>query len=155
MHINVSRGPKPVSVPDVTGQPFANAKSALQGAGFVVTRTDVQSSDPKGTVVSTDPPPGSSVPNCSKITVTVSKGPGTSQIPDVTGQNQSDATTILKQAGFSVGVVTQPVTDPGSDGIVISQNPVGGQQGTSGETVVITVGQLTQSTTTTDTTLTP
>jgi serine/threonine-protein kinase len=155
VHINVSRGPKPVSVPDVTGQPFANAKSALQGAGFIVTRNDVQSSDPKGTVVSTDPPPGSSVPNGSKITVTVSKGPGTSQIPDVTGQNQSDATTILRQAGFSVGVVTQPVTDPGSDGIVISQNPVGGQQGTSGETVVITVGQLTQSTTTTDTTLIP
>ena len=47
------------------------------------------------------------------------------------------------------------MTDPGSDGIVISQNPVGGQQGTRGETVVITVGQLTQSTTTITTATTP
>jgi len=155
VHINVSRGPKPVSVPDVTGQPFANANSALRGQGFTVVRTDINSTQPKGTVVSTDPPPGASVPNGSKITVTVSKGPGQTQIPDVTSQNQSDATKILKDAGFAVGVVYQPVTDPGSDGIVISQNPVGGQQGTRGETVVITVGQLTQSTTTITTATTP
>jgi serine/threonine-protein kinase len=152
VHINVSRGPKPVSVPDVTGQPFANAQSALQGQGFTVVRTNIDSTQPKGTVVSTDPPPGTSVPKGSKITVSVSKGPGQTQIPDVTSQNQSDATKILKDAGFAVGVVYQPVTDPGSDGIVISQNPVGGTMGTKGETVVITVGQLTQSTTTTTTT---
>ena len=35
VHINVSRGAKPVTVPDVTGEPFANAKSALKGQGFV------------------------------------------------------------------------------------------------------------------------
>jgi serine/threonine-protein kinase len=145
VRINVSRGPKPVSVPDVTGQPFANAKSALQGQGFTVARTDIQSTQPKGTVVSSDPPPGTSVPKGSKVTLSVSKGPGTSQIPDVTSQNQSDATTILKQAGFAVGVVYQPVTDPGLDGIVLSQDPVGGTQGTAGETIVITVGQLSQS----------
>jgi serine/threonine-protein kinase len=158
VHINVSKGLKPVSVPDVTGQPFANAKSALMGAGFVVTRTDIQSTQPKGTVISTDPAGGQQVPNGSKITVQVSKGPGTTQIPDVTGQNQSDATKILRQAGFSVGVVTQPTNDPSADGLVISQNPNGGTNGTAGETVVITVGQLQQQTTdttTTDTTQTP
>ena len=30
IHLNVSRGAKPVQVPDVTNQPFANAKSALR-----------------------------------------------------------------------------------------------------------------------------
>jgi eukaryotic-like serine/threonine-protein kinase len=144
VHINVSKGLKPVSVPDVTGQPFANAKSALQGQGFTVTRVDIQSDQPKGVVVSSDPPPGTSVPKGSKVALSVSKGPGTTQIPDVTGQNQTDATAILKGAGFAVAVVYQPVTDPGSDGIVVSQDPVGGQQGTTGEIVVITVGQLSQ-----------
>jgi serine/threonine-protein kinase len=144
VHINVSKGLRPVSVPDVTGQPFANAKSALQGQGFAVARVDIQSDQPKGQVVSSDPAPGTQVPKGSKITLSVSKGPGTTTIPDVTGQNQTDAASILKGAGFAVAVVYQPVTDPGSDGIVISQDPVGGQTGTSGETVVITVGQLTQ-----------
>jgi serine/threonine-protein kinase len=153
VRINVSKGLRPVQVPDVTGQPFANAVSALKGQGFTVTRVDIQSTQPKGTVISTDPAAGAEVPNGSKITVQVSKGPGTTQIPDVTGQNQSDATKILRDAGFSVGVVTQPTNDPSSDGIVISQDPTGGTNGTNGETVVITVGSLQQQTTT-DTTAT-
>jgi serine/threonine protein kinase/beta-lactam-binding protein with PASTA domain len=154
VHINVSKGLKPVSVPDVTGQPFANAASALKGQGFTVTRVDIQSTQPKGTVISTDPAAGAQVPNGSKITVQVSKGPGTTQIPDVTGQNQSDATKILRDAGFSVGVVTQPTNDPSADGVVISQDPGGGTNGTNGETVVITVGALQQQTTTDTTTTT-
>jgi beta-lactam-binding protein with PASTA domain len=142
VRINVSKGAKPIPVPDVTNQPFANAKSALEGQGFVVTRTDIQSDMPKGVVVSEDPPAGTNVPKGSKITVAVSKGPGTAQIPDVQGQNQTDATTILQQAGFSVAVVTQFVNDPSSDGIVIAQDPVGGTTGNAGEVVTITVGAL-------------
>ena len=152
VHINVSKGPRPVTVPNVQGQPFANAKSALMGQGFVVTRSDIQSTQPKGTVISTDPAGGQQVPFGSKVTVQVSKGPGTTQIPDVTGQTQSDATTILQQAGFKVGVVTQPTNDPSADGLVLSQDPNGGLQGTPGETVTITVGQLQQQTTTDTTT---
>jgi serine/threonine-protein kinase len=156
VHINVSKGLRPVTVPDVTGQPFANAASALRGQGFGVARTDVQSTQPKGTVIQTDPAPNTQVPSGTKITVTVSKGPGTTQIPDETGQNQSDATATLKGAGFAVGVVYQPTNDPSADGIVLAQDPPGGTNGTSGETVTLTVGQLQQSTSTdTTTTSTP
>ncbi|HEY2327638.1 MAG TPA: Stk1 family PASTA domain-containing Ser/Thr kinase [Gaiellaceae bacterium] len=151
VRINISRGPKPVSIPDVTGNPFANAQSALQAQGFTVARIDVQSDQPPGTVVSEDPPAGQSVPKGSKITLSVSKGPGTSQIPDVTSQTQGDAIAILKGAGFKVQVVNQDVTDPGSDGIVIAQDPAGNSTGVKGETVTITVGHLVQSTTTTST----
>jgi beta-lactam-binding protein with PASTA domain/predicted Ser/Thr protein kinase len=144
VHINVSRGPKPISVPDVTGQPFANAESALKGAGFSVAKIDIQSDQPNGTVVSSDPQPGTSVPKGSKITLSVSKGPGTTSVPDVTSQTEQDATAILKGAGFKVKVITQDVTDPGSDGIVIAQDPAPNSSGVKNETVVITVGHLTQ-----------
>src|SRR5205823_9018993 len=69
VHINVSRGAKPVPVPDVTGQPFANAKSALEGAGFQVTREDIQSDMPQGVVVAENPPQGTSVAKGTKITL--------------------------------------------------------------------------------------
>jgi serine/threonine-protein kinase len=144
VRINVSKGPKPVGVPDVTGQPFANAQSALQGQGFVVSRVDIQSDQPKGVVVSSDPPPGTSVAKGSKVVLSVSKGPGTTQVPDVTQQDQQTATSLLRNAGFSVAVVYQQVNDPSQDGVVLSQDPVGGQTGTSGETVIITVGRLAQ-----------
>ncbi len=141
--INVSRGPKPVTLPDVTGVPYLQAESVLRGQGFTVARVDVQSDQqPQGVVVSMDPPQGTAVANGSKITLSVSSGPATSQMPDVTNQTQADASRILKAAGFTVGLVMEPVTDPSQDGIVVSQDPVGGSTGQQGEVVVVTVGQL-------------
>jgi eukaryotic-like serine/threonine-protein kinase len=142
VHINVSRGAKPVQVPDVRGQPFANAKSALEGQGFTVLRVDIQSDQAKGVVVATNPPPGASVDKGSQITLSVSKGPASTQVPDVTNQNQADATQILQQAGLNVAVIDDPVNDPSQDGIVISQDPPAGADATQGEIVTIHVGQL-------------
>jgi serine/threonine-protein kinase len=161
--INVSRGAKPIPVPDVTGQPFANAKSALEGQGFVVQRADVQSDQPQGAVVSEDPQPGTNVSRGSTITLSVSKGPAATQIPDVTGEDQTTAEQILSSAQLTPSVVYVPVTDPQQDGLVQSQTPQAGAQAKNGEVVVIQVGQLSQgnpggdgtTTTTATTTTTP
>jgi serine/threonine protein kinase/beta-lactam-binding protein with PASTA domain len=143
IRINVSRGAKPVQVPDVTGQPFANAKSALQGQGFRVARVDVQSDQyPKGVVVASDPPPGSNVAKGAKVTLSVSKGPATTQVPDVRNQTQADATAMLEGAGLTVAVVQDFVTDPSQDGIVIDQDPAPGADAQAGEVVTIHVGKL-------------
>lgn len=143
VRINVSRGAKPVSVPDVIGQPYANAESALKGQGFTVSRVEIQSDEAAGTVVASTPPPGTSVSRGSKITLSVSKGPALTQVPDVTGQDQATATQILQDADLTVGVILETVTDPSQDGIVISQDPSPGADAQSGEVVTIHVGQLT------------
>lgn len=65
-----------------------------------------------------------------------------SQVPGVQGLSQTTATTTLQQAGFGVAVDYLAVADPSWDGIVIAQDPAGGTTGTTGEIVVITVGQL-------------
>jgi len=146
--INVSKGPKPVQVPDVVGQPYANAAGALQGAGFNVTRVEIESDEPKDVVVAQDPPAGTAVPKGSKITLSVSKGPAESQVPDVTFQSQPDAEKLLRGAGFRINVVPQEVTDPGEDGIVLNQDPPGGTVAKPGTTVTISVGKLSGPTTT-------
>ena len=162
VHINVSRGPKPVAIPDVTTQPFANAKSALNGLGFVVARVDVQADFPQGTVVSEDPQAGTQAPAGSTVTLSVSKGPAATQIPDVTGSNQANAEAVLTGAGLTPAVTYIPVTDPSQDGIVQSEDPAPGSPAKSGEVVTINVGQLQNgtpggdtTTTTTTTTTTP
>ncbi|MFL5927751.1 MAG: Stk1 family PASTA domain-containing Ser/Thr kinase [Gaiellaceae bacterium] len=142
VRINVSRGAKPVSVPDVRSQPYLNAKSALEGQGFKVVRTDVQSDQAEGVVVGEDPSPGQQVSKGSTITLSVSKGPATTQIPDVRGQSQANAESLLSQAGLTPSVVFQPVTDPSQDGIVLDQNPAPGGDAKSGEIVIVTVGQI-------------
>jgi serine/threonine protein kinase len=157
VHINVSRGAKPVPVPDVTGQPYANAKSMLEGKGFQVSRSDVQSDLPKGVVAAETPSAGTDVPAGTKVTLSVSKGPATTQVPDVTGMSQSAAESLLTGAGLTPSVVTDPVTDPAQDGIVQSTDPAPGSDAQSGDTVIIHVGQFQQDqgTTTTTTTTTP
>jgi serine/threonine-protein kinase len=143
VRINVSRGAKPIQVPDVTSQPFANAKSALQGQGFVVKRVDVASDQqPAGVVVSQDPPSGQQVSKGTTVTLQVSKGPATTQVPDVTNQTQSAAEALLTGAGLTPAVTFVPVTDPSLDGIVQSQDPAPGADAKSGEVVIINVGRL-------------
>jgi serine/threonine-protein kinase len=144
IHINVSRGLKPVSIPDVTGQPYLNAKSMLEGQGFQVARSEVQSDLPKGVVAAMTPSGGTDVPRGSKITLSVSKGPATTQVPDVTGMSQSAAESLLTGAGLTPSVVTDPVTDPAQDGIVQSTDPAPGSDAESGEVVIIHVGQFQQ-----------
>jgi len=41
-----------------------------------------------------------------------------------------------------VHIVSQPVTDPNQDGIVLSQDPSGGTKAKPGTTVTIVVGHL-------------
>ncbi len=140
--LQVSKGPKPVAVPNVIGGTFDSANSTLLAIGFGVLRKDVKSDSPKDTVVNTTPGPGTLQPPGSTITVMVSKGPTTSVVPDVTTLSQSDAQATLKASGFGVKIVSQPVTDQSQDGIVQTQDPPGGTQQPPGTTVTIAVGKF-------------
>ncbi len=91
VRINVSRGPKPVTVPNVIGFPYDQAAFELQRAGFGVARVEVDSDLAKGIVVGQDPDGGSNSSKGSTVTLSVSKGPVTSAVPDVTNQDVSIA----------------------------------------------------------------
>ena len=155
--INVAKGPEPVAVPSVVSQPIDQASSQLQALGFKVATTFVDSNQPANTVIDQAPPSGQSAGKGSVISLTVSKGPKTSTIPDVTSTDVGSAVATLEASGFKAKIVHQPVTDPNLDGSVLSQDPEGGNQAKPGVTVTLNVGQLAQSstTTTTDTTTTP
>jgi beta-lactam-binding protein with PASTA domain/tRNA A-37 threonylcarbamoyl transferase component Bud32 len=145
--LRVSKGPQPIAVPNVIGSPFETAQSTLLGKGFAVSRLDVQSDQPKGTVIGMDPGPGTLQPPNTNIKLTVSKGPTTSMVPDVTSLSQSDAQTQLRASGFKVKIVSQPVSDPSQDGIVQTQDPPGSTQAPPGSVVTIAVGKFGGSTT--------
>jgi serine/threonine-protein kinase len=144
--LKVSNGPQPVIVPNVVGSNFASANSQLLGAGFAVRRKDVESDQPKDTIVGQSPNAGTYQAPGATITLSVSKGPTTSTVPDVTSLSQSDAIAQLRASGFKVQVVTQPVNDPNQDGIVQTQDPTG--EAPPGSTVTIAVGKFTGTTTT-------
>ncbi len=140
--LRVSNGPKPVIVPNVVGSTFDSANSSLLGRGFGVRRKDVDSEQPKDTVVAQSPDPGTYQPPGSTIILSVSKGPTTSTVPDVTSISQNDAVAQLRASGFRVNIVPQPVADPNQDGIVQTQDPAGGTKAPPGSTVTIAVGKF-------------
>ncbi len=134
----VSRGAELVKVPDVTGSSKSSATSTLEKAGFKVSvREDTSDKTPKGNVMSQNPPGGVSVAKGSTVTITVSTGPETAQVPDVVGKVEADAKSTLAAAGFKVSVVYDPHT--ALSGTVLGQDPSGNTQVKIGSTVTIIV----------------
>ena len=148
IRINVSKGPTPVSVPSVVGEPIDTASSQLQALGFTVSTNYVDSTQPANTVLNQSPGPGQSAGKGTAVSLTVSKGPKTSTVPDVTSLDLGTAQQTLHDSGFRAHVSYQDTTDPNSDGVVLSESPPGGTQLKPGTTVNLTVGRLSSATTT-------
>jgi beta-lactam-binding protein with PASTA domain/predicted Ser/Thr protein kinase len=142
VRVNVSKGPRPIAVPNVVGQAYESAASTLQGAGFGVAREDVESEEAAGIVVAQSPAAGSQQSRGSTVTLQVSEGPPTESVPDVTSQDEAQASVLLDEAGFAVEVQDQETDDESLDGLVISQDPPGGTELEQGETVTIVVGRF-------------
>ncbi len=152
VRINVSVGPRPVTVPNVVGLPFDQARVELQGAGFGVSRVDVASDLATGIVVDQDPSGGSEGAGGTSVTLSVSRGPSTVAVPSVTFQDATVARATLENAGFRVREVIENTTDSSLDGIVTAQDPVDGAQAAPGSLVTLFVGSFTGETTDTTTT---
>ncbi len=67
----------------------------------------------------------------------------------MTGLARKAAVTALKKAGFTAAVTEETTTDPTQVGVVISEFPPGGSRGQRGDTVTISVGIASSTTTTT------
>jgi serine/threonine-protein kinase len=141
--IFVSKGPADRPVPDVVGKTTAEASNLLGQAGFTVNQTSEPSATvEEGKVIRTDPPADTVRPKGSTVTVVVSSGPATANVPSVECLLENNAVTALQGQGFVVDVTEQDTTDPSEVGRVISQSPAANTEAEQGTTVTIVVGQL-------------
>ncbi|HWQ24894.1 MAG TPA: Stk1 family PASTA domain-containing Ser/Thr kinase [Gaiellaceae bacterium] len=143
VRINVSKGEKPVTVPNVVGIPYDEAAAELRRLGFVPVRSDGDSDLARGIVFAQEPDGGSSASKGSTVTLSVSRGPATVAVPEVSGQDVTVAQATLEAEGFRARVVFEDTDDPTLDGVVISQDPVGGAQARPGSVVRLFVGRFT------------
>ena len=142
VNLTVSNGPGSVNVPSVSGLTAAQAKQELKAARLKVARTVTEASStvPSGQATRTDPQSGQSLPVNSEVTLFISSGPAAVPVPDVTGQSQAAASSLLQSQGFSVSTSTQESTtvQPGN---VISQSPPGGTKAQPGATVNLVIAK--------------
>ena len=133
----VSRGPRPIKIPDWTGRNGDKAVAALGELGFDVQRDDEYSDTvPAGRVISQSPSSGTGFKG-DKIRLVVSRGPALVEIPSVRGEKVEDATKQLEAQGFRVEVEHSPYYI-GVDRVV-STNPAEGTKVPRGSTVTLLV----------------
>ncbi len=155
VRINYSTGPKQIGVPSVIGLLYETAAAQLQATGFAVARVDVDSKKPAGEVVDQTPAGNATAAKGSTVTLSVSNGPTTIPLPDVTQQTVADAKAALQQAGFKVSITRQDTDVQALDGLVISQDPPGNTEQTPDTIVTLSVGHYVAPSTTTPTDTTP
>lgn len=101
--VTLSKGLKPVQMPNIVGQSQDDAKKAL--ADLNLTANVTEAFDDKveaGKVVSASVDAGATLKWGDKVDVVVSKGPQMVTVPNVVGQQYDDAAKTLKDLGFNV-----------------------------------------------------
>ncbi len=143
---HLSKGTEKVSIPNVEGMTQANATSKLESAGFSV-KVESAASDSvdKGNVIKQSDT--GTAKKGATITITVSTGAASVEVPNVVGKTESDAGAALEKAGFKYDVQPESSSTV-AKGTVIRQSPSSGSSAKKGDTITIFVSKGSASDTT-------
>ncbi|WP_180687488.1 Stk1 family PASTA domain-containing Ser/Thr kinase [Streptomyces gossypiisoli] len=130
-------------VPPLLAKTEAQAKDRLADAGLEVGQVKHAYSDTvkRGTIISTDPAPGSRIRHNDSVTLTVSDGPETVKVPDLAGYRLDKARSVLKDSGLEPGMVTRAFSEDVPRGFVISTDPATGTTTRAGKAIALTVSK--------------
>ena len=134
--VTVSTGAKEATVPSLVGLSLDEARRALQDVDLDLDGRAVPSNEPQGTVIRVKPAEGETVPAGSQVEVRYASG--SNKVPSVVGKSESEARSLIEQAGFTVSSSTEE-TDKAEPGEVIRQSPGARQVSRLGSTVSIVV----------------
>ena len=142
--VAVEQGDRRVDVPDVlvpsvegTGEDAA--RETLEEVGLLMEVSEAPNElVPRGTVFEQDPIPGARIEQGSAVSVGVSTGPAGPVVPDVVGQQISEATGVLVAAGLTVEV-SEVADEDVRVGEVLGTEPVAGRQAGADRVVAVQV----------------
>lgn len=113
-----------VAVPDVSQRTFADAEALLAANELAAQPQEVNDREiPSGTTVGSDPAPGERLDKNTVVTVFVSVGPATHQIPALAGKSADEVNGIFEAAYVGMGDATREFSDAG-DGTVIAASVI-------------------------------
>lgn len=142
--VSLGKGVGAVTVPNVVGKKESDAVNAMNSAGLKP-KVYRQYSDTvaKGVVSAQLPAAGTTTGKGAEVAVVVSLGKATGSgnvtVPNVTGQTETDATSALEAAGFTVQAVPQAST--AESGTVTAQLPVSGSTAPAASVVLIVIAE--------------
>lgn len=115
-------------VPAVAGLDFVDAERRLAVAGYTAARgmRRYSARSPEGTVLAQSPAAGTPLGRGDAVTLDLSAGEQTAEVPPVIGASEAQARALLADAGFAVGDVTEQPSGAVARGAVAASNPAPG-----------------------------
>ena len=125
------------AIPAVGSMTRAEAKVALEGAGFTLggVTEAYDGTVAAGSVVSQSPVPNMTAKRGSAVDLVLSKGPEMIAVPDVVGMPEAEAAKALKAAGFRTQAVPLEFGRDVPEDTVIEQTPLGDHAAAKGSVV--------------------
>jgi beta-lactam-binding protein with PASTA domain len=106
----------------------ARTKVEAAGLGFKVGDREYSETVTAGSVISTDPSPGTRILEDGTVEVTVSRGPERYEVPVLRGMTLEEATAELERSNLAVGGVTERFHDSVAEGVVLRSDPTTGTE---------------------------
>lgn len=134
--------PSTVEVPDLSGQGIPQARGTLTNKSLQLgTRNDSLSDTvPEGQIIEQRPEAGTEVKVGSLVSVTVSSGPPTVEVPNLVGKTRSQAKNTLRATDLELGTLDNAPSEDVPEGNVVEQYPAAGTRAKHGDSVRIRVG---------------
>jgi serine/threonine-protein kinase len=127
--VNLSSGPAAHKLPDLAGKSLTDAETILTRIHVTLdpnAQTDFSPTIAPGLVIRSVPKAGQTVHEGDTVSVVTSNGPQMITVPDERQQPQDAGVAALKSAGFTVKV-SQDFSDTVAKGLIMAQQPTGGQ----------------------------
>lgn len=139
----LSGGQATAIVPEIRGASQQQARIAIETAGFTFGSVSQQPSDePRGAVLGSDPPAGTQLELPATVSITLSQGPATVQVPDLTGRTLADARSTIEQLGFQLGGITTDTSSFLPENTIVGQSPSPGSTVSAGASVRLRVSRF-------------
>ncbi|MCL2324621.1 MAG: Stk1 family PASTA domain-containing Ser/Thr kinase [Actinomycetia bacterium] len=144
--IVISLGQEMGTVPDVTNMSRSQAITTLTNAGFPNPKVDTEGGysdtvSTVGNVVRQSIQGNTRTPKGTIVTITLSQGPLTLTVPNITGQSQAQAQATLRNAGFSNTTIQQEFSSTVPSGNAIGASPASGTTANRNATITIIISQ--------------
>ena len=142
--LNLSKGSKEGTVPNIVGQDYKKVEKKLKKAGYKLGIVKSETSNkPEGTILTQDPEAGTNADKGTKINITISDGKGKEKgtVPSLTGKSLEEAKAAISNAGFKVGNITYDESNVYGNGYVMWQQYAANTSLEKGETIDIEVSK--------------
>lgn len=129
-----------IAVPDVTNQNAVVGIQILENSKLLVTKNyEPSETVPAESIIRTDPVAGTLVPPNTAITVVISTGKATIQMPNLVGMDEATATAAIAGAGLTLGTISPVNSAIAPLGQVISSDPMPGTAVSAGTIVNLSI----------------